>query len=160
MVKKRIGHIVNYFGLNGGLKVLMDTDYPELRFKVGNIVEIEGKQYKVADLKMKNPKTGQVWLENIISIDQAEKMVGQDIYAEIEPLPGQVFVDDLIGCQVLSPKGAVLGTVDDVVKMVRTDYLKLASGRFVPFTLGLFVQEYDLAAKKIVLTALGEEALQ
>lgn len=160
MARKIIGHVANVFGLNGALKINMETDAPETRFAKGNQVEIAGNTYKVADLRMKNAHTGQVWFENLISIDQAEKLIGSDVYADIEPLPGQVFIDDLIGCEILSESGEKLGICKDVVKMTQADYLKLENGRFVPFTVGLFVESYDLTAKKIVLTPLGAEALE
>ncbi|HBR86110.1 MAG TPA: 16S rRNA processing protein RimM [Firmicutes bacterium] len=155
---KRIGHIANTFGLDGSLKVNMETDHPEIRFKEGNTVTIKGiGDFKVSKLRMKNRGTGQVKLVGLDDISQAEKLIGKDIVMDVEPLPGTYFVDDLIGLTVLSPEKKKVGEVKKVQKMGDIDYLILDSGLFIPFQAGRFVELPDLANRTIVLTPLGFE---
>ena len=85
-------------------------------------------------------------------------MIGRDITAEVEPLPGTYFIDDLLHLAVLDPKGQQIATVSKVQRLADTDYLVLDSGRYIPFTIGRFVQEPDLEKRTIALTELGLEA--
>ena len=159
MARKIIGRIANTFGLDGSIKVNMETDHPEIRFAQGATVTVDGfGDFTVASLQMKNYATGRVRLAGLDDISQAGKMIGRDITAEVEPLPGTYFIDDLLHLAVLDPKGQQIATVSKVQRLADTDYLVLDSGRYIPFTIGRFVQEPDLEKRTITLTELGLEA--
>lgn len=159
MARKIIGHIANTFGLDGSIKVNMETDHPELRFKEGNTVTVEGVgDFKVSALRMKNAHTGRVALEGLTDVNEAVKLVGKDIVAEVEPLPGSYFIDDLLGMRILGPDGAQVGIVSKVVDLSGTDYIVMDSGKYIPFTIDRFIQEPDMENRTITLTELGLEA--
>lgn len=159
MARKIIGHIANTFGLDGSLKVNMETDHPDLRFAPGAVVTVEGfGDYTVASLQMKNYATGRVHLVGLDSIDEAQKMISRDITAEVEALPGTYFIDDLLHLAVLTPQGEQIATISKVQRLADTDYLVLDSGRYIPFTIGRFVEAPDMEKRTITLTDLGLEA--
>lgn len=160
MQRKKIGHIANTFGLRGVFKVALLTDAPEQRFALGSKAEFAGREFEVAGFKLKNAHLALVSFVGLDDINDSEKYIGQDIYAMVEPLPGTVFVDDLMGLAILAPDGTKRDTVTDVVKMNNYDYLALESGKYIPFAIGRFVEAPDYASKTIRLTALGLEALE
>lgn len=159
MARKIIGHVANTFGLRGVLKVAIITDCPEVRFAVGNPIEIDGKTYEVDSLRLKNAHLAQVGVKELKDINEATPLIGKDIYAEVEPLPGTVFIDDLMGLSIVTKDKKELGKVKDVINMTGKDYLLLDNGKYLPFAVGLFVEKPDYAAKTITVTALGEESL-
>lgn len=158
MPVKIIGHIVNTYGLDGSIKVNMETDVPEVRFAPGESVTIDNRTYKVSSLRMKNHRTGRVKLEGLDDVDRAVKLVGKDILKDVEPLPGTYFIDDLIGLDVLAPDGRKVATVARVQKLLDEDYFVLDSGKYIPFKVGIFTREPDLENHSITLTDLGLEA--
>ena len=155
---KRIGHIVNTYGLDGSVKVNMMTDRPEERFSEGQEVTIDNRAFVVASLRMKNPRTGRVKLQGLDDVNQAVKLVGKDVFKDVQAEPGTYFVDDLLDLDVLSPSGEKIGSIKQVQNLLGEDYLVLDSGKYIPFRIGLFVQEPNLSNHSITLTELGLEA--
>lgn len=156
---KKLGHVVNTFGLRGVLKVNLFTDCPEVRFKEGNKIKIDNKEYNVKSFKLKNAHLGLVEIEESNDINDSTKFIGKDIYAEVEALPGTIFIDDLIGLKVTYKENKNISIIKDVVKMGNTDYLELENGKYIPFKIDLFVCEPDFKNKEIELLDLGMEAL-
>lgn len=159
MAIKKLGHIVNTFGLRGVLKVALVTDCPEERFKDGNVILIENKEYHVSDFKLKNAHLGLVGIVESKDINTSVPFVGKDIFADVQPLPGTVFIDDLIGLTITYKDNKKVGVVKDVVKMGNRDYLELEDGRYVPFMVNVFVNVPDYKNKTIELLEMGMEAL-
>ncbi len=159
MERKTVGHIANTFGLRGVFKVALLTDAPTIRFAAGNKVEIDGKEYEVESFKLKNAHLGLLGLKGLDDINLSEKFIGKDIYEMVEPLPGTVFIDDLIGLSLLDKDGKTVGKVKDVTDMNSHDYLALDNGKYIPFLVGVFVEKPDYKAKTMKLTPLGEQAL-
>lgn len=165
MPRKLIGHVANTFGLKGALKVILFTDCPEVRFKPGETIEISGKNRLVKESRIKpGMRTAIVSLEGFDDIDEALPLIHQDVYADVEAIPGTIFIDELIGRSVENTKGEVVGTVEDVSKLNTKDYLIVAladkTSRYMPFIGGVFCLSPRLTPGKIVLTPLGEEALR
>ena len=115
-----IGQIVNTNGLKGVLKVKPFTD---------NIKEFEG--FKSIYIKKKNEliefkieKVGYVKnmvllkLQGIDDINEAEKYRNLYLKVERETLPklpkDSYYIADLIGCDVVTGEGELLGKVDDI----------------------------------------------
>lgn len=165
MAHKLIGHVANTFGLRGALKVILFTDCPEVRFKEGEEIEIKGKNYKITECRIKpGLKTAIVSLEGFEDIKHSLAFIHQDVYADVEPLPGTIFIDELIGRKVIDTKGKEIGEVKDVAKLNTKDYLIITlsdkTSRYMPFITNVFCQPTKETPNKIVLTELGEEALK
>lgn len=165
MARKLIGQVVNTFGLRGALKVVLFTDCPEIRFKEGNSIEIKGKEYKITECRIKpGLRTAIVSIEGFEDINDSLQFIHQDIYADVEALPGTIYIDELIGRDVINSKGEKVGTVKDVVKINTRDYFVITmsdtTSRYMPLLTDVFCKMPSLTPGKVELTELGEEALK
>ena len=115
-----IGQIVNTFGIKGELKVAPFTDdvkrYNDLK-KVYVKTKKESKLYKVENVKY-HKNMVLLKLENIDKIEDAEML--RNAFLEVDredavPLEeGTYFIADLIGLEVYTEEGKLLGKVEDI----------------------------------------------
>lgn len=161
MAVKKIGHIVNTFGIKGQLKVSVSSSTPDKRFAVGKEILIKDtngveQTYKIKSFFLKNPKIAIIGLEGFDDINQIEWMVDHDILATVRAPKGTFFYDDLVGMKVFDNDNKEIGIVSNVVKMPAGDYL-LVDKYYIPFQLDRFIENVDKIKKCIKLTALGTE---
>lgn len=161
MAVKKIGHIVNTFGIKGQLKVSVSSSTPEKRFAIGKEIYINdkfGKQqsYKIKSFFLKNAKIAVIGLEGYDDINQIEWMIDRDIFASVRAPKGSYFYDDLVGMKVFTAYDVELGIVSNVIKMPAGDYL-IINNHYIPFQLNLFIESVDKEQKIIKLTKLGTE---
>lgn len=162
MAIKKLGSIVNFFGLKGMLKVSISTSQVDERFKVGNEVIIknevgEDTTYKIKSLMKKNDRIIMIGLEGFDGINQIQWMIGKDIFADVKASKGRYFFDDLVGMKVLDKDNNEIGAVTTVTKMPAGDYLVVNDKIYIPFLIDKFIANVDKKTKKIVLTELGTE---
>ena len=115
-----VGQIVNTFGIKGEVKVTPFTDdinrFDDLK-KVYVKTRKDDKQYKVENVRY-HKNMVLLKLEGIENPEQAELL--KNAYLEINredaiPLEeGQYFIVDLIGLDVYTDEGQLLGKVDDI----------------------------------------------
>src|SRR3989339_1846438 len=96
--------------------------------------------------------------KEINSIEQAEKFCGYSVGAEAKKLPkGLYWIEDLVGCEVLSEKNETLGTVRDVVNAgPNTLYSVMTpdNWEFLVPAIKQFIKKIDIAGKKITINAI------
>ena len=163
MAIKKIGKIVNYFGLKGMLKISVTSSTPLNRFAVGKTVLIpddsgENQPYKISSLQPKDSRILHIGLEGYDTIDSIQSFLGKDIYANVRAPKGTFFFDDLVGMKVLTDKGEEVGVVDHMEKMPKAEYLVIDDKIYIPFLMDNFIASVDKKKKTIILTALGSEA--
>lgn len=162
MARKKIGHIVNFFGLKGELKVSVLSSTAEVRFEKGKKVYLtdpngEKKAYVISSSRAKNDRIYVIGLEGYEDINDIQAFIGQDIYANVLAPKGTFFYDDLVDRSVLSSDlEKDYGKVTKVTERPAADYI-IVDNKYVPFQLGIFIAHVDSKEKKIVLTKKGEE---
>lgn len=114
----RLGKIVRAFGIKGEVKVALDTDLPEKRFVVGNVIHATLNQTKI-DLVVKSFRMHQnhalVTFEGYNSIDDVSELVMTTLSTVIETdHEDRVAFFDLVGCSVIE-KDNVIGTIIEVL---------------------------------------------
>lgn len=114
----RLGKIVRAFGIKGEVKVALDTDLPEKRFVVGNVIHATLNQSKI-DLVVKSFRMHQnhalVTFEGYNSIDDVSELVMTTLSTVIETdHEDRVAFFDLVGCSVIE-KDNVIGTIIEVL---------------------------------------------
>jgi 16S rRNA processing protein RimM len=133
-----IGQVARPHGLRGELSVTVLTEFPE-RFKdmdrvyLGN--EQEAEAYHLESYRWHKPSI----LLKLAGIDdrtQAEQVRGLLVQVPIEeavPLPeGSYYLYELIGLEVLTTAGEVLGTLTDVIETGANDvYVVKGEGKEV-----------------------------
>ena len=106
-----IGKIVNTHGIRGEVKIQPWCDEPEL-FDELEYLFIEGEKYNI--VRNRFHKTCQiVQLENVNSIDDAERFKNQIVYINRE------------GLTVKEQNGRILGVVDEIIKTGSNDVYSL-----------------------------------
>ncbi|MFA6861189.1 MAG: ribosome maturation factor RimM [Bacilli bacterium] len=161
MAEKKIGRIVNTYGIKGQLKISVTSSTAEDRFAVGKKVTIinqlnKKETYLIKTEMIKNSRIIIIGLDGFDDINQITWMVGRDVFASVRAPKGTFFYDDLVGMMVVDYQSKEIGPVANVTKMPGGDYLVIGNF-FVPFKENLFVESVDSDKKIIKLTKLGSE---
>ena len=115
-----IGQIVNTFGIKGEVKVNPFTDDVEQFERLKSILVVKNKQ--LVEIEIENVRYQKhlviLKLKNIDDMNTAEKLKGCYIKInrkDARKLPeGTYFIADIIGSQVITDDGQILGKVDDI----------------------------------------------
>jgi 16S rRNA processing protein RimM len=133
--RRAVGKIVRPVGIRGEMKVVPLTDELD-RFQrlkqvtMGKTAE-EAVPVRVEHARLQG-RAVVVKLESVESIEAAEQCRDQYLFID-EPRAaksrrGSYLVDDIIGCQVVTAAGRVVGTVADVLSMPANDVWVVRDG--------------------------------
>lgn len=162
-----IGQIVNTFGINGYVKVKPFTD-DITRFDKLKTIYINNKVYEIEGVKYHKDLV-LLKFKGIDKIEQAEPL--RNLYIEIDRKDGVLedgayYIVDLIGLEVISDEGKLLGKLDDIYNTGSNDIYvvkdELGKQILLPAIKDV-VKEINLDEKKIVvhlLKGLGFEKEQ
>ncbi|HEY0826593.1 MAG TPA: ribosome maturation factor RimM [Bacilli bacterium] len=128
-----VGKIVNTHGIKGELKILSQTDFPETRFKQGSKLTLFKSEqsekpelspaHKPLFLEVESSRAHKnvyiIKFKGFSDINEAEKYKGLVLKVSEEflmELPqDEYYFHEIIGCQVHTEEGAVLGTVTEIL---------------------------------------------
>lgn len=155
-----VGRVARTHGLRGHVLVNLETDFPEERFKAGQIVYVAGAAGP-RPLTIENVRFHQgrpiVGFAGIDDIAQAELLQHFELRApieELEPLPdGSFYRHDLVGCDVITRSGEHVGQVNRVEGPRERSRLVVGEGKgeiLIPLVDGICV-EIDTTARRIVI---------
>ena len=146
-----LGKIVNTFGLKGELKVYPYIDYFSKVKKVyinGNLMEVERARYQKNIVIIK--------LKGIDTIEQAESLKNLMIEMERKDAPdlpkGTYYISDLIGFDVYTDEGKLLGKLDDIFTTGANDIYQV--GKILLPAIKDVVKQIDTDNKKIIVHLL------
>ena len=113
-----VARVARPHGRRGEVILNLDTDFPEERFKPGNRLLVR-KGALTAPLLIRSAwfmrQRPVVGFDGFESIDDAETLAGAELRIPAEELaalpPGMFYHHDLLGCQVETTGGAVVGEV-------------------------------------------------
>ena len=143
-------------GIRGEIKVKALTDSASDLVPIKKI-SIDGVEYSVLSVRAQG-EYAYLSLKGVADRNCAELLRGKEICAEREDLPplpeGRYYIADLIGCEVVTERGDILGIVKEVTP-ARTDIYTLdAKGREICFAAADgVISDVDIAAKKITVNA-------
>ena len=153
---KKLGKIVNFFGLKGELKVLPNSvsDFENLdKFYISGFDE----EFKTEKVTIKDNRFVKLKIEGFDDINDIEKFKGRDIIIaskkEKQLGADEYLMADLIGCNLIY-KNKVIGTLTDVENFGASDifvFLENNEEKRVPFV-GDFIDKIDIKNKKIFVT--------
>jgi 16S rRNA processing protein RimM len=145
-----IGHVVKAHGVRGAVRVRSDGDA---------VLELErvivgDTPYRVLGARRERD-TFLLELEGVDDRDRAETLRGTPLYCLRAELPApaddEIYVADLVGCEVFGVDGARLGDVVEVVDGGAQELLRVRAGAsefLLPFVEPL-VRSVDLEARRI-----------
>ena len=140
-----IGAIAKPHGLKGEVIVSLVTDRTE-RLDPGSVLETEKGPLTVVSA-VPHQHRWRVQFEGVHSREDADRLHGLVLRAERLEDPDAWFVHDLIGCEVVTAAGDVVGTCTSIVDNPAHDMVELDSGVLIPMP---FVTEVDPGARIVV----------
>ncbi|GGH16882.1 ribosome maturation factor RimM [Paenibacillus segetis] len=134
-----VGKIVNTHGIRGELKVLLHTDFPEVRFAPKSrllIVHPENGILTEVTVVSSRPNKGMyvVKFAGFDNINEVEKYKGTDLKVPKEKtveLPeNEYYFHEIIGCRVISDEDEDLGVIEEILRPGANDVwvVKMPSG--------------------------------
>ncbi|MEO7191404.1 MAG: ribosome maturation factor RimM [Vicinamibacterales bacterium] len=153
-----VGRITRPQHNRGEVLVISDTDFPEERFAPGATV-FASREAAVMPLTVTSSREHDgrwvVGFQGVGTINDAEALRGLELRIPVETLhalpAGSYFTHDLVGCEVRTVGGQVVGTIERVDIGVGIPMLVLAGPDgevLVPFT-AAFCRGVDVQAKRI-----------
>jgi len=149
-----VGEVLGTWGLKGAFRVRPLTDFPE-RFDKGEVVYIAGEPHTIESSNWQ--KDGVIiTLPGIDTPEAAAKLRRKmlDIpSSELHKLPeGQYYQFDIIGMEVRTTDGTILGKVTDILNCGNDVYVVKGEGKevLIPATKDV-VKSIGLKAKQMVI---------
>lgn len=152
------GKIVNTHGLRGEVKALYYTDGPAFFNHVKTLHLSDGRTFSLKSCRQ-NRGAVLLKLEGVDTVEAAKKIVGQEILVARETLPplpeGRYYIADILGMEMVTDTGRVLGTVVDVFKTGSNDVYTVRGEReyLIP-VIDEVVLSTDLAERRITIKPL------
>lgn len=150
----RVAQIVGPFGIKGLLKLKLLSDFPE-RFEAGRRLLMNGDWVVIEESAVhKNQIIVRLSGVNDRTAAEALQWVYLDAIADERPELGddEYLTDDLMGLQVVTPEGRILGKVDRVDAYPAHDLLVV--GKLLIPAVKEFVNDVDLDAERIVVSLI------
>ncbi|MHC0552677.1 ribosome maturation factor RimM [Salinicoccus sp. CNSTN-B1] len=152
-----IGRLVNFHGVKGEVKVLSDSDFSKERFSPGNIVEIDGKNFEIAQYRT-HKNFHLLQFEGVSSLNDVEELKGKEVMQETDavqlPLAENEFhYKDIIGLEAkIEDSLKSIGTVTDIFETGANDVWVVKGEReyMIPYIEDV-VKKVDLEAGHIIL---------
>jgi 16S rRNA processing protein RimM len=129
----RVGRIVKSFGYKGNLILLFDLEDAYTYAPLSCIfVEIEGElvPFFLEDYQIRDDQTALVQFDDLVSEDQAKKLVNHDLYLPLDTLspedqspPLQSWIE---GYKVFDQQKRYIGTVEEFIRLKKQDLFKVA----------------------------------
>ena len=147
----RVGVIINTFGVKGEVKIYPDIDY----FDELERVFIKDKEYKIEKLR---EQKGIIIakFEGIDDINQIENLKNEEVMITLEDRPelpeGKHYVGDLLGLEVITEDGQVLGTLDNIYNTGANDIYEV--GEILLPATDEVIKQIDMENKKIIVHLL------
>ena len=147
----RVGVIINTFGVKGEVKIYPDIDY----FDELERVFIKDKEYKIEKLR---EQKGIIIakFEGIDDINQIESLRNEEVMIALEDRPelpeGKHYVGDLLGLEVITEDGQVLGTLDNIYNTGANDIYEV--GEILLPATDEVIKQIDMENKKIIVHLL------
>ena len=118
-----IGRILTTWGVEGKLKVKIETDFPQ-RFAPRSTVYINRQPMTIDSTEWHKGKAI-IKLSTIDSIEDAERLHGQPVeihHSQVYPLPeGQYYHFQLVGLEVWTTRGELLGNITEILTAESND---------------------------------------
>lgn len=156
MSKINIGKIVTTHGVRGEVKVYPHTNVENMFGTLKEII-IDSEKYKI--LSVKYAKNCPVLkLENITTMEMAEKLIGKGVFADESKLPkleeNTFYIKDIVGLDAVEESGEKIGKVTDVIFTGANDVYEITTPEDKKILLPAvkeFVLKVDIKQKKMII---------
>ncbi len=154
----QLGHVAKTFGLAGEIAIILDVSDPSYYSKLDVVFIKENDQlvpHFVKSIRI-NSNKATVGLEGLSTKDEADLLVGKEVYLPLKYLPklkkGEYYYHDLIGFDVIQGK-TYLGKVDKIYDLGTQNLFSVIIDNhevMIPFNKEI-LKEVDIENAKIVV---------
>lgn len=156
------GKITKAHGLSGGLKLLPFSRLPEGLNSIKRIfIDSPGRRgpepFRLEECRF-DKGSAIVRLEGIDSIEDAEELIGRDVYIDESDLPGleegEFYWFELIGLDVYTEDGRYVGRVESLIDRALQSLLVVKDGgkeALIPLSEPI-IKEINLKESKIIIS--------
>lgn len=146
--KIEVGKIVNTFGIKGEIKVFPEVDYlDELKY-----VYVDGEKMEISKVRFQK-NVAIMKIKGIDDINIAENLKGKIMKINESDRPelpeGVYYIDDLIGFDVYTDEGKLLGKLDDIFNTGANDIYQV--GDILLPAIDDVLKQIDTENKKIIV---------
>lgn len=153
----QVGVIIGAHGIKGDVKIKCFLEDPKNLKTYSPFQSQDGDIFKVLSARILKLPTGVAQLQGITNRNQAEALVGTELWMEDSKLPNleanTFYVHDLLGAQVFNEEGFPLGPIVSIQNYGAGDLLEIKLPQetvLVPFHHD-WVIEADIEAKTLVI---------
>ena len=157
-----IGKIINTHGIKGEVKVQSHSDFTDIRFQPGEVLQVEdnGQTLSLTVRTYRMHKgLHMLTFEGYQNINDIEHLKGQKIYQErdhaaIQLEENEFYYSDIIGCTVFDGERPI-GRVTEIFETGANDVwvVKGDKEHLIPYIADV-VKEVDIAERRIVITPM------
>jgi len=157
-----IGIIVKPQGIKGEVKVKPVSPDPERFYDLDKVyIRVEKiLTYSIENIRISNSFVF-LKLAHINSRNDAELLRGKEILISEDQLidldEGEYFVHDLIGCQIISEDGLIIGEIEDIIQSSSNDIYLVKNRKGHEYLIPAIadvIQKVDIQAKQITIHVL------
>ena len=155
-----VGKLIGCFGIKGFIKIHLLTDSPERFDSLRNVfvgASADGsRSYEVDAIEIRN-KGPLIKFKAVDDRTAAESLIGGFVFVDEEhvmpPEPGSYFVHELLGCDVVSLEGEMLGKVKEVYRLPGHDLWEVVQGSTSVMLPAVkeFVKSVDVKKRKVTV---------
>jgi 16S rRNA processing protein RimM len=156
-----VGKLVNTHGLRGEVRVLSTTDFPDERFQKGSELYLFhpslSQPVKLTVASRRSHKDFEIIsFQGYPTINDVEKFKGGELKISEEQLmeleDDEYYIHQLVGCEVFTDEGELLGKIVDVLQPGANDVWVVKGKRgeiLLPF-IDDCIKEVDIEGKRVV----------
>jgi 16S rRNA processing protein RimM len=147
-----IGKLVNTHGIKGEVRLISNFKYKEEVFKIGNIIYINNKEYKINSYRV-HKMFDMITLDGYSNINEVLKYKGERVYflrSDLSLKNNEYILDDIIGFDIIEDEKN-LGKIIDFMYNKSNTLLVIEGIKkfYIPFV-DNFIIKVDLKNKKIL----------
>ncbi|WCK56836.1 ribosome maturation factor RimM [Aneurinibacillus sp. Ricciae_BoGa-3] len=161
-----VGKLVNTQGIRGEVRVVSETDFPEERYRKGQVLYLfhptlkeplpltiedarQHKNFYILSFKgYHNINDVEKFKGGILKISEADRGTLEE---------GEFYFHDILGCEIVTEEGELLGTVKEILQPGANDVWVVKRGKesdvLIPYIEDV-VKQIDISNKRIVIHLL------
>lgn len=115
-----VGSLRGPHGLKGMVKAKVGLDDYDLLIEAGPLQTADGRTFKVTRWQQVGQGMLALTIEGVTTIETAETLKGIEVFLDRNRWPedeDEVYLDELVGAEVVGPDGAVVGVVKATVEL-------------------------------------------
>ncbi|MFT9847884.1 ribosome maturation factor RimM [Aneurinibacillus sp. REN35] len=161
-----VGRLVNTHGISGEVRVISETDFPEERYKEGNMLYLFHPEMKhpvkLTIASVREHKNfylltfmGHPYMQDVEKYKGGVLKIRAEDRSELPE--GEFYFQDIIGCDVFTEEGERLGVIKEILQPGANDVwvVKPEKGKdiLLPY-IAPVVKQIDISAKRITVHLL------